>query len=467
MRVSIPRYDASAVIGLPRDGRVITWANTERADLACPTRWWFRHVERLQTPGTFPLRLGTAWHAYLEEVHRWWMARDAPWVLGYELACPFCEATGRSLPENSPGLPFASKCPRCEGTGLGILVRLRSALLQAAAESAHKAGPDAAPWFTVEEAEETAVALVRLAEGWHHRYGREPYATLRVVAVEVAVARVVRGPTGAPFCPETFILTNDATGESRLAETGEAIAGAVPPGWTPSVVRWPWYQIGRLDSLLQQRKGTGLYVGEWKTSGDPRGLISDLSVDPQTTGYNWLLAQDAVRVRWGGAPVGYLYDVSSSHPQHDPEPLKGRPTKKEPNPPLAFSQARNRNTPSWRYMAALRAHGLDPAPYAEHLLYLAGKVDTKLYTREHDAIPAEDVERYGDEAYGIASRIAGLRRDVARARSSRDLAVAVPRVAICRLPGGSCPFRAPCLLDGDDSRGRFEVGPGHSWGGQR
>ena len=38
-----------------------------------------------------------------------------------------------------------------------------------------------------------------------------------------------------------------------------------------------------------------------------------------------------------------------------------------------------------------------------------------------------------------------------------------PRVPVCRLPGGSCPFKAPCFNDGPDVRQAFDVADGVRW----
>lgn len=461
MSLTIPRYDN--VIGLPSDGRAIVITNSERDDLACPTRWWFRHVERLRGPETGPQRFGTLWHLWLEELHRWWMLTDSGFPASGLMSCPFCSGTGR--PEGGPPAAFAldlsapHACVRCGGTGDGLIVRIGHQIA-ASVRSAEERGVS----FTAEDGQELIEHLYRTIQGWIYRYGTIPSPKVKVVGVEVGLARPILNPkTGTPYAPETYLAKLRAGGY-RFAETGEAAPGAPLPAEVAEIVsvRWPWYQIGRLDWILRDRTRPVLWVGEGKTSSDPRGLIEDLSLDPQTAGYAWLLAHHAPRF---GAEdvVGAVFDVTSSSYHHDPEPLKGRPTKAVPNPPLAFSQARNRVTPSWRYVETLKRHGVDPAPYQEHLLHLAETVDPRLYQREWPSLGEEERRRYAEEVYATAARIANLRRLVARAEDVTDLTIAVPRVPICRLPGGGCQFRAPCLLDGENTRSKFVIGPTLVW----
>lgn len=447
--ISIPRYDR--VLGLPADGRAIALTNSEREDLACPTRWWFRHVERLRGPETAPQRFGTLWHSWMEELHRWWAATDSPFPVDGLHACPFC--AGSSADERLG-------CAICGGTSDGWEIRTGK-LIAAHVERAARA--EGGSSFTSDDGQDLIEHLGRTIRGWLRRYGAKPYANVKVVGVEVQLARQILHPkTGRPYQPETILVRDDATGSLRFAETGEASGAPLPAGQTLVSVRWPWYQIGKLDAVLLHRAKPVLYVGEFKSSSGPRGLIDDLSLDPQTAGYSWLLHAHAAQ--FGGSEVvGSMFDVTSSAFHFDPEPLKGRPTKAVPDPPPALSQARNLTVPSWRYEAALAARQIDRKPYEEHLLYLSAAVDPKLYLREWPSLGNETRQRYAEEVYATAARLSSLRRTIARASSVTDLTMAVPRVPICRLPGGGCQFRAPCLLDGENARAKFQIGPAMTW----
>lgn len=436
------------VTGQPA-GRVVLWSNSERNNYACARRGWFAHVEGLRRPETSAMRYGTLWHLWMEEVHRWWMRRDTTWPDWGIVMCPFCKGTG-ARPEDEPKDLTQSKCSRCEGSGKGVLTRIAEDLAEAARQS-QRSGRE--PVFTDEEAQRVVDTLSRAVYGWLLKYGADPDPSLEVVAVEQSIARVVLNPTtGRPYCPETMVV--EEGGELRFAGTSEASKA--------TVVRWPWAQVGRLDAVFRHRRTKVLFVGEWKSSQDPAGMVDGVLLDPQTSGYGWML-EPLVGLFGGSRVVGILYDVASSAYQRDPEPLKGRPTKAEPNPPLAFSQAKATTVPSWRYREALIAAGVDQAPYEDHIDYLTQHVDPRLYLREFPTLGRYDLDRYAAEAFAVVQRLSTGRRDAARATSERDIDVAFPRTPLCRLPGGSCPFRGPCMADGPEVRESFDLSREQRW----
>ena len=434
-KIKIPRYEGGA-IGLPKNGRAITVSNTERRRLACSRSWWFSEVERLSTPTSGAMRRGTAWHDFLEDVHRFWMRYDRAFPEGGEGACVLCV--------EEPSLD----CERCQGTGEGAIPRYRRSLAESEVDGLRT--------HTDEEVDAEVDTLSRMVEGWFEVYGREPSSIYRVVGVEVAIARPILNPkTGKVYAPEAYVV-REVDGSERLAGTGE-ISGAVeiPEGATLRSSRLPWYQIGRLDCILQHRRTGVLYVGEWKSSANPLGLVDGLALDPQTDGYCWLL-EYAVEIGAIGKPgdevVGYIFDVASTAKQYDPQPLKSG----------GFSKAK-RTIPSWRWRRALAAEGLSASDYREQIDTARQRTDPKLYVREWGASVADARARYGEEMYATARRISNLRREVGRVERYEDLNVAVPRTPICRMPGGFCPYRGPCLVDGEDARAAFEVAPAISW----
>jgi hypothetical protein len=319
----------------------------------------------------------------------------------------------------------------------------------------------------------TADGLRRALDGWFRHSGhRMPPDGYRVVGVESAFAAPILNPKGSAYAPITY-LTKTASG-LRLARTGEAVV----PSAQVQAVRWPWYQLGKLDALLQDRGNGDLLVWEGKSSASPAGYLQGLSIDPQVPGYVWLLEHHlesfgAKRV------IGYIYDVSSSTYQADPVLLKadsvkvlgpdGAPLKikgrnvyelDEAGAPVQRSPGLSRaagHTPSWAYHAAIVKHGFDPSDYADHLQKLQVQVDSDLYVRDLGTVGPEIVRRYGRELYGVASRLAQLRRDAATALAGESDWL-FPRTTVCRLGNTvRCPYRAPCLMDGPDARSAFEV----------
>ena len=479
-KVKIPRYETGA-IGLPKNGRAITVSNTERRKLACSRQWWFSEVERLKTESSAPMRRGTAWHDLLEDVHRWWMHHDEAFPLEGAEHCSWCSEVC-SAETGHPVTAEPRDCERCKGSRVGAVRRYREGLSGASTT-------DGVALLSPEEVEAEVAKLSAMAEGWFETYGREPSQSYRVVGVEVAIARPILNPkTGRVYRPQSFVIT-EADGSERLAGTGE-VSGAVPlpDGATCRSSRLPWYQIGRLDGVLQHRRTGVLYVGEWKSSANPHGLVDGLALDPQTDGYCWLL-EHAVSLGALGSPgdevVGYIYDVCSTANQSDPHPLKAAKVKSldadgEPykvkgrwayehdsnGDPIERSPGFSRaaaTIPSWRWRRALSGSVYSESEYREEIDRALQTTDPKLYVREWGVSGEEARARYGEEMFAVASRISGFRRAAARAASTEDLNVAFPRNPICRSPGGYCSFRAPCLLDGEDARAGFVTSPGISW----
>jgi hypothetical protein len=496
VKLSIPRYEDGA-IGLPEDGSAITITNTERRRLACTRSWWFADVERLRLGSTRPQKRGSTWHEMLEDLHRWWMENESRYPEGGIVYCPFCSLANAErceprefVPDGLEALvdlasPPSDSCERCGGTGLGALARYRLALSESKTE-------DGTSLLSAEEIAEEVSTLAGMWEGWAETYGLSPSRTYQVVAVEVAIARPILNPrTKKPYRPEVFVVT-EPDGSERLAATGEQ-SGAVPlpDGASLRSVRYPWFQIGRLDCVLRHRRTGVFYVGEWKSSASPQLLVQDLAIDPQTDGYCWLLEHAVQREAFGvedesgSEVVGYIYDVAStakqSHPRAlspqkvkalnaagEPYKLKGRWVYEEDanGDPVERSPGFSRGAatiPSWRWRRALAASPFSVEDYAEQIDDALQRIDPKLYVREWGVSSAEARLRYAEEIFAVAVQISGLRRAAARARFPEDLNVAFPRTPICRMPGGYCSYRSPCLLDGEEARESFEVAPSLAW----
>lgn len=434
-------------LGLP--ARALT-IGTDRTLEACARRWWFRKVEGLR-----PLRdgaalnWGTAWDAVLQDVHNWWMFNDgAPYPAEAGIMCIWCKAG------EDPG------CPHCGDTGQGPVVR---------------AGER---WRETDEAH-LMDALQSCLDGWLRVHGHRPPEGWRVVAVQLALAMPIftMGARAQPFptaiyTPDAWVLTR-ADGSHRLARTGEA-RNQLPEGWTAVKDRMQAWLSVRLDCLWEGPRKQ-LIVGEWKSSADPARYMMGLSVDPQVTLYE-MAVEYAVKegLLWlpgpnrrggivrGQTVAGWWYDVASSHPHRDPTELK---PKKEGDFG-GFSVAKNNlaNVPSWRLEAALVRRGVPLTDVATKegatwgdLVEDARFVDQKLYLRESGASPPDEKERARRELYAVARRAASLHRAAAEMRRPEDVDVSFPRTPICRLPGGSCAFRGPCVRDSEGARENYKV----------
>lgn len=436
----VPRYGTDRqVLGLPP--RAVALTNSERGDAACDLRWLYRHglgygTERVAVP----LAFGAAAHEVMEDVWGWWAAHDAvyePWFLD---SCAWC-ATSFSASGTAPAEP----CRYCGDTMLGPIPRIERAWREAAALQEAKWGPEDDPDETLDERVER---LRRCVSGYLLTRGHgAPPAALRVVGVEVPIARSILGPGGKPYAPECMYF--------RLPDGGYRFARVGDDPSRVEVQKLPWYYVGIVDVLLASRETGALFVGEHKFSIAPETLISGLTNDPQTAGYCWALesvldeldlppeVQAAIDARGGKRRVGgFTYMVNSSSMQHDPLPLKGG----------GFSTAKNRRVPSWRFEAALAEANrvqhpnpkMQPHLYAAHIADLRSRVDPRLYRQESGFIGEVEKARFASEIYGVAVRHARMRRDAWRESDPHAVMAAFPRAAVCRLPGGSCTFRGPC-----------------------
>lgn len=460
MRLAVRRYD-QPVRGLP--ARAITITNSERMTAACSRRWWFSEVEGLRPRQVErPLRFGAAWAQVLDEVHRWWMVHDTPFPAGAEDRCAWCSGYG---------------CERCvsgpdDVPGGGPVARILRGW-----QRMQRDGLGDSEWSPERDAE----ALRRTLDGWFRSLGhRGPPDEYRVVGAEIAFAAPIVTAAGTPFAPVTWIV-QEGPGSYRLARTGEARHERA------RAVRWPWYQIGKLDALYQHRETGDLVIWEGKTSADPSGYLQGLSVDPQVPGYTWLVWHHLGAFQGAKHVSGYLYDVSSSAYQADPPLLKPEPVRVldangEPvkakgrnvyqldanGDPVLRSPGLSRATsagtvPSWRYQAAIAQHGFDPADYRDHVARLQAEVDPRLYVREFGTVGVAEVARYARELLGVARRLAQARRDAATATSEEDVHEAFPRTPVCRTGGARCPYRGPCLEDGPIARADYDVDAVMQW----
>ena len=309
-KIHVPRYEGE-IPGLPDKAIVIT--NSERSLLPCALKWWYAKSEQLKTRvSAKPLRYGSLWHLFIEDLHKWFAAYDSEYPEGAEEdSCAWCRGTG-GMTSITDLKTYA--CKTCDGTGKGPLYR--------AAMSQYQFIGDENGFETEEECEKLIETLRRAASGYFKMYSRQPSPKYKVVASEKSFAIPILQPDGKPYCPTTW-LTETSYG-LRLARTGEANLD------TAIAVRWPWYQCMTLDAILQHRETGGLIVWEGKTSKSPQQKVLNLGVDPQLTGYCWGL-QKAInlgllmpKIMSDARVEGYLYDVVSNQYQPDPVLLKPR-----------------------------------------------------------------------------------------------------------------------------------------------
>lgn len=464
------RYEGG-VLGWPEDGRAIGLTNSETGKAACLLRWWFGEVEGLKSPATNAMEFGSAWDKISEDIYRWWMVKGTPYPDEGLHRCAWCE-TGWIVGAGEKPLP----CATCGSTRLGSLDR-GMLNLRARVES----DP---PSLTEEEYEHEREKMHRIAVGYLLKHEHGFMQEHEIVGVQVALARPICRPNGAPWTPETFLRvlpdgSREIAGTRAIALHGEAIRS----------VRWPWYQVGRLDAIARNRQTRAGWVVDAKCSADPGRYRRSLAVDPQLPGYCWLL--DEHREKFGITEVvGFLYDVVNSAFQHDPKVLVWKPPLMEELRRMAeergvkpagkkaedycaalgivpghggFSVAENVNVPSWRFEWAIEDAGIAPEPYANHIEGLRDRVDAKLFDRPWQSFGSDDVARWRRQVWSEARRLSEVRRALVRAETREDVELILPRTPVCLIAGGSCGHKAPCANDTAEARGGYEIRPSQRW----
>ena len=310
--IKIPRY---AMAGVPARAFVIS--NSERMNLGCDRQWFFRYGMRLKpTTEVRALRYGSAWAEVQEDIYRWWMVHDSAYPYDKVLrdgptteipkgSCPWCNG-GRVINQESGA---EVDCSYCEGNDLSRPFLILAQWRQDEAEGRMEPG----------DAETEAATLWAAMIGYRVTYGASPPDEYRVAAVELEVAAPIRKPDGSVFRSRVPIVEEAEC--YRVARPGEE-----PSFWAVL----PWYQVGKLDVVLQHRATGMLWVQDAKSSRDPSGYLRNITVDPQTTGYVWMLEEAISQglVPFSGKVGGVQFDVASSTTQREPARLVDKPVSK-------------------------------------------------------------------------------------------------------------------------------------------
>lgn len=479
-RVSIDRYE-EGVVGLPEDGQFIPLTNSSASKLTCLRRWWFDDVEGLKRPMEGgAIERGTSWDTITEDMYRWWEATDSPYPESALDRCIWCKGAGAT--------PDGGECAMCQGTGDGSLVRALEPWWLALEQDPPPFGSD-----TVEQEDER----LRLAfRGYVERFQAKPLQHFRIVGVQAKLARAILNPdTGKPYRPDTYLVRTEV-GWVR-AGTAAAVA-AKASGGEIRKVNWPVYQVGALDAVARDRSNGQGWVIDAKFTGAMNSFNERLQVDPQLPGYCWLLSANLDHFGLTGV-AGMMYDLTNSR-------LHGRPYELKWKPPLigemkeralergldvkgvkgveeymtllglteghggfSTSESKLAGVPSWilrdavEHAAVRHPSDVQVDAYDEAIAWCEANVDPGLYSRPWRSFTEDDLARYEAEVFGKAKVVSGLHRAAVRVRSPVDIDVSFPRTPVCSMPGGSCPYRGPCMADAPEVREQFTQRPLVVW----
>lgn len=401
----IDRYPAK-IPGLPE--KAITISNSTRKVAQCPRRFLLEEIEGLRSPQRRKApTYGTLYHSVKEEVYRAWMRDEAPaWEDVQRALDQAAWVLGSEVGEENISRDDADEVFRRLDSGIRA-------------------------WW-------------RLTDG-----GRPP-ENYRVLGYEIALAMPIRSPSGHAYAPQMYAVPEgDGWRLARPAEHDRAIE-----------VRWPWYLIGRLDLLMQDRRTGALLVKDDKTSSQPASRIASLSRDPQVPSYLSLVRHASREgllsyVPVGTPVIGFWHAVSHSGGYSAPRVNKnGR-----------LSHAKNQRCTSWDMLAAIEEHGHDPseAPWTGLLDHLRCSVDAEVEQTSWQRYGEDDLDRHEREVYADAVKISAAWRAAVRAPTIEALDVSHPRVPVCMSPGAYCPVMGPCARDGEQVRTDYEVRPSQTW----
>jgi hypothetical protein len=421
-RTIAPRYDDMEVAGLPKAAMVLS--NSERREAWCSRKWMFSYGRLLGTKPSLPMQWGSFMHAILEDIYTHWaLTRSKEANSTYsENDLLICNDAGHTA------AVFKFGCSRCNNTNMGPIARIRAEVQQ---------DPDY--WESQAEKYGGMEALIKSlydsALGYLEMYGKEGPKDYDVVGVEMPMALPVRNPDTGDIYVSAVPVVETSQGW-RLAGFREK------EPW--KMVRLPWYQTCRLDSVLQHKRTKDIYALEFKTSANPTSYGKDLHLDNQIPGYllalehNWLT---------NAKVKGYIWDVISSRKQAEPKILKSG----------KLSTEKSQRCPSWKYKQAIedlcsQGEGMsyeDLHGAKEILSLLATTADPKLYHREWGAPGKEVLDRYRWELLIDATRFAKMRRSLVTAETEAGVLSAFPRVPYCRGPGGGCSYAGICMEGGE------------------
>ena len=408
----VERYEDSQRI---KDlGIFIPFTNTERTALACPRLYALNYIEGLN-PDTksAALSFGVVYHQILEDCLNGVMQTDV-----------------------MPDLQLAQS--QVDETVEAYLYT----------ELQHHA--DEILIATI--AEEMSDKIKRSFEGWYNNWIKTIQPHYKVVGVEMVCTMPVRDFHGKPYAP-TQVFVRETDGSYRLPTIAEQHSPSedvtftykrtVPTSrmtWiSPFEFQIPYYRIGKIDCLLEDRETGELWILDHKTTGSVAGFQRKFSYDHQLTSYaacmRWEIEEGAYQHLKGKEIAGVIWDLISSKPPKTPQPLKSG----------QLSTAANKSVPSYVFERAIIEHKLNREDYKEYIEGLAHKVDTNHNDCIFLTLRGDDLDRIQKEDYGYCYRITQMRGALAY-KDNMDFAA--PRMPYCQMYG-TCKLGAVCISNQD------------------
>ena len=396
MILELKRYEDSERI--QKLGMVVPFSNTERTSFGCPRLWAFDHVQNYATEEkSDALMYGVIWHSLLEQI-----------LIGVKESdsLPTKDALSHFLNENLT--PIIENAYLSSGD---------ASLLD-----------EAIQFGKVEDIERR---IMNAIPGWILSW-KDIIKRFKVLEIELTVAAPVVTVEGEIAKFSTFIV--DEGDHLRLARIGEY-------GKSKSA-ELPYYKIGKIDCLLEERSTGELWICDHKTSSSPASYENSITYDLQLPSYasllDWEINDGWLQKYKGKEITGIIYDICHSKIPSIPKLLKSG----------KLSTAKNSGVPSWIFEDAIEHYGLGKSQYKDHLEFLRNNVDTKKFMQRYYYINEQDIDRCASEDFGIASAMNRKRNELVLTEedSKLDFDAVAYRYPICQ-KYGSCKFSSICLAD--------------------
>ena len=382
-------------------GFVMPFSNTERMNFACPRLWTYSYVQNYNTDEKGEaLSYGIIWHKLLEEILK--------------------------LAQKQDRLMDEKELNEYISDNLGNIIEKYYLEMDEEILNQNNLSGRTQDFF---ERIENAII------GWHRSWN-EFMEQFKILDVEMVVCAPVLDPLGniAKF-PIYIIEEEDYIRPARIGESLKS-----------KLINIPFYKVGKIDVLVQDRNTGDLWICDHKTSSSPSQYENMIAYDVQLPSYASLLEHEIMEGKLqhlqGNRIAGVIYDIAHSKIKGIPELLKSG----------KLSKAKNSGMTSWIMEAAIEKYGLSRREYSDHITYLINNTDKKRNYQRYFHLSQEDMDRCTDEDYGIAFTMATKRRQLVEISEDSivDFNAISYRYPICQ-KYGNCRFSSFCLANNQPS----------------
>lgn len=383
-------------------GMVMPFTNTDRMNFACPRLWSYKNIQNyVVNEKADALSYGIVWHSLLEII----------------------------LLETQKEDKFVSKSRLDEILNKNLTKIIEDYFMKEGNEDAYHEQISFGNIEKIETRIENAIT------GWWMSW-QELLEKFKILNVELPVCAPIIQPDGHIAKFETYVVdVGDYLRPARIGELNKA-----------TLVHLPYYKLGKIDVLLEERCSGDVWICDHKTSSSPSQYENNIPFDVQLPSYASLVDYERncgkllhLRER---TIRGVIYDISHSKIKGIPELLKSG----------KLSKAKNAGTPSWIYDKAIDHYKLPRSEYKDHLTYLRNNADPKKNFQRYYYLTDEDIDRCTDEDYGIGAAMAQKRKSLVEIseESFVDFNSIAYRYPACQ-KYGNCTFSTFCLANNQPS----------------